>query len=51
MGRKVYKMLKDRNLEVINPIIDRPFIMENKMIIEFVEQYIKEKKLENIVFD
>ena len=51
MGRKVYKMLKDRNLEVINPIIDRPFIMENKTIIEFVEQYIKEKKLENIVFD
>ena len=48
---EVYKILRDRNLEVINPIIDRMFIMENKMIIESTEQYIKEKKLENIVFD
>jgi len=44
-------MLQDRKLEIVNPINEYPFITENKMIIDFVEQYIKESNLKVEVFD
>ena len=34
---EVHKILQERNLEIINPIRERPFLAENKTIMEFAE--------------
>ena len=43
--------MNDQNLEVVNLISEIPFLIENKMIIEYAEQYIKEKNMDNTIFN
>ena len=48
---EICNMMNKRNLEVVNQTIDRLFLTDNKTIIEYAEQYIVKKELENSVCD
>ena len=48
---EVYQIMKERKLEVVNQTIEMPFLMDNKTIIEYIEQYMKENDLDNVIFD
>ena len=44
-------MIIERKLELVNQIIEWPFLTENKTIIKYTEQYTIEKELDTLVFD
>ena len=44
-------MMNERNLEVVNQTIDQPFLTNNKTIIEYAEQHIVKKELENSAYN
>ena len=43
--------MNDQNLEVVNLTSEMPLLMENKTIIEYAEQYIKEKNIDDAIFN
>ena len=48
---EVYQIMNERNLEVVNSIVEILFLTENKMIMKYVGQYIKEKDMDNTIFN
>ena len=48
---EVHQIIKEQNLEVLNLAVKMPILIENKTIIDYVEQYMKENDLNDAVFD
>ena len=48
---EVHQTMNNQNLEVMNLTSKILFLMENKTIMEYIEQYTKEKDMDDAIFN